>query len=314
MNGTTRFAAPYDRTTLVLSAAVCLLLAAVGSQFLVIGVPLLLLVMGLGYGFSPRGYEISSGAVTVRRLLGNVRIPLDGVRAVRRATADDLHGAMRLMGSGGLFGYYGLFRTSKLGKCTWYVTDRSRMVVLITDAKTVALSPDDPDAFVTALRPFAPALDPAGAELPPALSGAGGWPVRGIVIGLALAIVGGVFAFALFYAPGPPSFTLTPQGLTIHARPYSTTVEASSVDVAGVRVVDLGQDSPWRPTRRTNGVGMRHYHVGWFRVAGGQTVRLYRADARRLVLLPPKGDGAPVLFEARDPDALVRQLRQEWGS
>ncbi|MBV9770294.1 MAG: hypothetical protein JOZ32_12035, partial [Bryobacterales bacterium] len=37
---------------------------------------------------------------------------------------------------GGLFGYYGLFTTAKLGKSTWYVTKRENGVVVIAGAKT----------------------------------------------------------------------------------------------------------------------------------------------------------------------------------
>jgi hypothetical protein len=61
-----------------------------------------------------------------------------------------------LGGSGGLFGYYGLFSTSKLGRSTWYVTNKSNSVVVITAAKTVLLSPDDPDAFLATLATYAP--------------------------------------------------------------------------------------------------------------------------------------------------------------
>jgi hypothetical protein len=40
---------------------------------------------------------------------------------------------------------------------------------------------------------------------------------------------------------------------------------------------------------------------------------MYQADGRRLVLLPPKGDGTAVLLETRgDPEKFVAELRQEW--
>jgi Bacterial PH domain len=92
------------------------------------------------------------------RLIGNVSIPLDGIRAIRKTTADDLRGCIRLWGSGGLFGYYGLFRTSALGKSTWYVTNRRNIVVVITASKTALFSPDDVDAFLAAIhtKPDAP--------------------------------------------------------------------------------------------------------------------------------------------------------------
>jgi hypothetical protein len=40
---------------------------------------------------------------------------------------------------------------------------------------------------------------------------------------------------------------------------------------------------------------------------------MYRADGTRLVLLPPKGDGAAVLLETTDPEKFMREVRQAWS-
>jgi hypothetical protein len=47
-------------------------------------------------------------------------------------------------------------------------------------------------------------------------------------------------------------------------------------------------------------------------VANGKTVRLYCAGGKRLVLIPPKGDSAPVLYQAKDPERFVRELQRQW--
>ena len=136
----------------------------------------------------------------------------------------------------------------------------------------------------------------------------GGW------IGAAVAVVSlGVVAFALLYSPGPPSYTLTPNELTIHDRFYPVTVEASDVDIGHIRVVDIIADKEWRPTRRTNGFANGRYRAGWFQVASGRKVRMYWAEGERLVLLPPKGGGPAVLFEAREPEKFVDRIRLEWA-
>jgi hypothetical protein len=41
-------------------------------------------------------------------------------------------------------------------------------------------------------------------------------------------------------------------------------------------------------------------------------MRLYWADATRVVLLPAKGEGSAVLLEVADPDGFVARLRGEW--
>jgi hypothetical protein len=152
------FSASYDRTTKIVSAVVCM--GLLGIVFAVhnptIGA-LALLILLLSFAYSPRGYSIEGQAILVRRLAGGARVPLSALREARKATAEDLRGSIRLFGSGGLFGHFGLYSTSKLGKCTWYVTDRSRVVIVITATKTALFSPDDTDGFLAAIG--APAFD-----------------------------------------------------------------------------------------------------------------------------------------------------------
>jgi len=64
---------------------------------------------------------------------------------------------------------------------------------------------------------------------------------------------------------------------------------------------------------RTDGFANAHYRSGWFRVASGKKVRMYRADSSRLALLPPKGNGEAVLLETADPEKFVAELQREWG-
>ena len=298
------FSASYDTTTKVISGAVPVVLLAivVATHSVVAGCLCAVILVG-AYAWSPRGYAISGGSIEVNRLIGNARIPLDGLREARAATKDDFRGCLRLFGNGGLFGFYGLFRTSKLGKSTWYVTNRGKAVVVVTGAKTALFSPDDVAGFIAAIG--APAAVSVTQD-----AGSRVGPLIGVAIGIVAAAVA---VFAMLYSPGPPRYTLTPESLTIHDRFYPVTLNRTSVDVEHIRVVDFGVDTEWRPTRRTNGFANSHYRSGWFRVASGQTIRMYRPDGTRLVLLPPKGDGAAVLLETREPERFVVEVRHRWG-
>ena len=311
--GSQSFSASPDRTTKVISTVVFVILglAAFATQSIMVAV-LGVAVIAVSYAYSPRGYEVAQPYLIVRRLMGPVRIPLDDIRELRAATADDFRGCIRLWGNGGLFGYYGLFRTSKLGKCTWYVTNRGKAVVLITAAKTVVLSPDDVDRFVAAIRSAAPVPEMHGGLLNGAIEprGAGlAWVGAGIA---ALAI--GAAGFAVLYAPGPPVLSLTADALAIHDRFYPVTLHAADVDVAHVRVIDLTVDKGWQPVARTGGFGNSHYRAGWFRAANGQTIRLYEAGGKRLVLLPPVGGGTAVLVEAPEPDQFAGEVQRTWST
>jgi hypothetical protein len=309
------FPASYDSTTRVISLAVCGVLAAVvlATRSVLVGC-LSALIPAAAYAYSPRAYAIRERSIVVKRLIGSVRIPLDAIRELRAATADDFRGCLRLWGNGGLFGYYGLFQTSKLGKCTWYVTNRSHAVVLITDTQTVVLSPDDVDGFLTAMHTAAPvARVQAGQPLLDSMRSYGSGSLAAKLAGVGIAcVVLALLAFAMLYSPGPPSVTMTAESLTIHDRFYPATLSAAGVDMEHIRVVDFGVDGEWRPTARTNGFANAHYRSGWFRVASGKTVRMYQADSRRLVLLPPRGAGTAVLLETKEPAAFIEELRRKW--
>ena len=132
--------------------------------------------------------------------------------------------------------------------------------------------------------------------------------------GLMAWVVGvAVIGFAVLYSPGPPSYTLTNETLRIDDRFFPITVDAEAVDVPRIRVVDITQEPAWRPTGQTDGFANPSYRSGWFRVASGGKVRMYWASSKRLVLLPPKGSGVPVLLEAREPEQMVEDLRQAWS-
>lgn len=308
------FSASYDSTTKIVSSIVAALLIAVSlgiGNAIVAG--LTAVVLFLSYAWSPRGYTVAERSIVVHRLIGRVTIPLDAVREARRAAAEDLTGCIRLFGSGGMFGYYGVFRTAKLGRSTWYMTKRANGVVIVAANKTYLLSPDDTDQFLAAIRAVAPVpVTPPPVSFDAMQAPAGSGAAKFIVVAVAL-VVAAVVSFALLYSPGPPAYTLTANSLTIHDRFYPVTLSPASVDVMGVRVIDLDSDAQWRLVERTNGFANSHYRSGHFRVAGGQEVCLYQARSRRLVLIPPVGAGTPVLLETRDPDAFVAELRHEWS-
>ena len=296
------FPARYDRPAKIVTTLVCALLLGLAamSESTLVSAGMVLIVC-VSYAFSPRSYSVSAREVMVRRLIGAVR--LGQVRGARRVSRADLSGSLRLWASGGVFGYFGLYRSPGVGNCWWYLTDRSKTVLVTTDSKTALVSPTDPDEFLRLLH--APGADhpgstpsrPARSSLPAFVMG-----------GLAIAIV----AAAFLYNPGPPSMTLNAGTLEIHDRFYPVTIGAKDVDVAGIRVVDVGTDNEWRPAMRVNGFANSNYKSGWFRVASGARVRMYRSSSTRLVLLPGRNGSEPVLIEVAQPDEFSARLRREW--
>ena len=114
------------------------------------------------YVYRPTGYALSDVSILVKRLAGDVRIPLDGICDVRRVSRDDLFDSIRLArspGCDGMFGYYGKYRMSSLGDCTWYLTNRNNAVAIVTAAETVLVSPDNVDEFLAAVQATVPVTE-----------------------------------------------------------------------------------------------------------------------------------------------------------
>lgn len=148
-----QFSAPFDTLTKVLSIVLMVIVIGVTGwtrNMAIIGFGLV--AIALAYAWSPGGYTVRNGELIVHRLIGNVTIPLTGLREVRRAEPGELLRALRLWGSGGAFGYYGLFQMWKVGRATWYVTTRANAIVVITATKNVVVSPGDVDGFLAVVH------------------------------------------------------------------------------------------------------------------------------------------------------------------
>ena len=61
-------------------------------------------------------------------------------------------GSIRLFGNGGVFCFIGYYRNAILGNYRAYVTDYAKSVILEFGGRKILVSPDDPEAFVEALR------------------------------------------------------------------------------------------------------------------------------------------------------------------
>src|SRR3569623_1973769 len=305
------FTVSYDSAAKTISTVVCVMFAILGLATASIAVGIVFVAMlAVAFAWSPTGYSIGDGFLSVHRVLGKFRIPLASIREVRLASREDLAGSLRIIGSGGLFGYYGVFRSPKLGKSTWVVTRHSHAVIVLTSAGNFVLSPDDVDGLIAWTRPAGSATPDRFAPAPaPASRPRTAWPAAAIeAVGTTL-VIG-----TLFYSPGLPEYTLTRGSLAIRDHFYPVTLGARNIDLGRARVIDVASDPDWKPVARTNGFGNAHYHSGFFRVASGAEVRMYRGDSTKVVLLPSRNGDDPVLIETSEPGRFLNELRRKWGS
>lgn len=112
-----------------------------------IGISLLILV--ISYSLSPRSVGADREGLWIRRRFGLKKIMRKEILDVRLPEGDEMRGAVRTFGNGGLFGYAGYFRNSRMGSMLWFCTRRSNYVLVVrTRGPVVVITPDDPKGFV----------------------------------------------------------------------------------------------------------------------------------------------------------------------
>ena len=147
----------FDRTTKVISTLTCLLLISIVAKFWfddggVMSATLMSILFAvillLSYVWSPRQFETDAANITIRKMWNSIVIPRESITESRLIEADEISGSVRLMGSGGLFGYYGKFNNSKLKTYNLQAGNRINLVLIKTANKTYVLTPDNREAFL----------------------------------------------------------------------------------------------------------------------------------------------------------------------
>ncbi|HTI97969.1 MAG TPA: PH domain-containing protein [Dongiaceae bacterium] len=120
-----------------------------------------LLVGGLYWGivliaalFTVRGYRIEPNVLAIERLLWTTRLPLTGLQSAE-FLPEAMRGSIRLWGNGGMFSITGWYRNRKLGSYRAFATNLQQTVVLQFAGRTVVVTPENPEPFVTEISRFA---------------------------------------------------------------------------------------------------------------------------------------------------------------
>ncbi len=101
---------------------------------------------------APRGFEVRSDAVVVKRLGKDVAIPLVGVREIRPVEAREVRFIWRLCGCGGFLGWFGLFYSRALGQFWAYAGSLEDLVLLTqTNGRKIVVSPHPRESFLEAV-------------------------------------------------------------------------------------------------------------------------------------------------------------------
>lgn len=145
-----RFDAPWSSYLTFVSVLITVVLLVVVLSGAVVATALVGGSVVVAAVLSVRGYTVEPGELVIHRLGWNTRLDLSGLQSAEADPAA-MRWAIRTCGIGGPFAFVGRHRNRRLGGFTAYATDRDRAVVLRWPHRTVVVTPDDPDAFATAV-------------------------------------------------------------------------------------------------------------------------------------------------------------------
>ena len=161
------FKVHFSNTTKVIST-ISILIFLLASGFIVyeiqnnnqlsLSVKLIILIAPLSilltYLFMPKQYEINEKELVIHRKIGNLKIVLNEITQIEKIEAyTQLGFVIRLFGSGGLFGWLGIFYSGKYGIFKMYAGAASPLVMITYgNGKKIGISPEELDGYMVTLN------------------------------------------------------------------------------------------------------------------------------------------------------------------
>jgi hypothetical protein len=161
------FDVQFSKTTKVITAVSLLILIAATGFFLYeiqndspisTSIKMIIFIAPLSiiitYLYMPQQYEIQEHNFLIHRKIGNLQIPIKDITNIEKIeTYTQLGFVIRLFGSGGLFGWLGIFYSGKYGIFKMYAGAASPLVMITYgNGKKIGISPEDLDGFMATLN------------------------------------------------------------------------------------------------------------------------------------------------------------------
>ncbi|MCH7548350.1 MAG: hypothetical protein IH969_02230 [Candidatus Krumholzibacteriota bacterium] len=133
-------------------------------------------------------------------------------------------------------------------------------------------------------------------------------------VGLAvlMVVLAGLFVY-LAVSTRNVRFEVSAHALRITGDMFGRSIPISSLDVPGMRVLDLNREAPYRPRWRRMGTGLPGYSAGWFSLRNGEKSLVFITDRSRVVYIPT-GEGYSVMVSTQRPEAFMEAIRSAAGS
>lgn len=124
-----------------------------GLVLALLNLSILVTVFGLAYLFRPFQYVLDEKKLTIHKLIAPKKIDLINIQSISTIDYKELSVRWRLWGSGGLWGWFGIFVSAEYGNINLQITEKNNLILIITkDNKFIVLSPTKPIDFAEATK------------------------------------------------------------------------------------------------------------------------------------------------------------------
>jgi len=116
---------------------------------ILISIPLFI-VFSVVYAYTPKEVVLEDEQLVIKKVFGKVSISYSKIEEISYFKKLSWK-TIRLFGSGGLFGWFGIFHVPGIGE-VWIYARRTRDFVFIKADRKYLISPENPQMFIAALK------------------------------------------------------------------------------------------------------------------------------------------------------------------
>ncbi len=121
-----------------------------GAYFALVAV---IIILVIAYSYRPVRYMVNEQYVIIQRPFYQTKIPLKNIKQIKQISYEELSARIRLFGSSGFFGHFGIYHSTRFGKLYMNATQLNDLVLMILkNHRKIVVSPDRGFQFVHIIK------------------------------------------------------------------------------------------------------------------------------------------------------------------
>lgn len=136
----------------------CIIVFRVNNIYLY-SIPIILFfIVFVTFLHTPVKFGFDEKCVYIKQIKGITEIPFTSIKKVTSFETNNLSNTFRVFGSGGIFGYLGVFKNKELGFFIMYATSKSDLVCIETSSKKYIINCPNKNTFIECFKRNSPSI------------------------------------------------------------------------------------------------------------------------------------------------------------